>query len=140
MLRFGVSAIAEVDGKRQGGSGGGGGRYGLEYFDAHPPEEHGREAARVAITMLDAVEAPAGQMEVVLGPADSGILLHEAIGHGLEADFNRKGTSNYTDRIGQRVASDLCTVVDDGTISNSRGAINVDDEGRTAQTAPHVRL
>ena len=129
MLRFGVSAIAEVDGKRQGGSGGGGGRYGLEYFDAHPPEEHGREAARVAITMLDAVEAPAGQMEVVLGPADSGILLHEAIGHGLEADFNRKGTSNYTDRIGQRVASDLCTVVDDGTISNSRGAINVDDEG-----------
>jgi TldD protein len=129
LLRYGVSAIAEVGGKRQGGSGGGGGRFGLEYFDAHPPEEHGREAARVAIAMLDAVDAPAGQMEVVLGPADSGILLHEAIGHGLEADFNRKGTSNYAGRIGQRVASDLCTVVDDGTIGNSRGAINVDDEG-----------
>ncbi|MEO6953177.1 MAG: metallopeptidase TldD-related protein [Polyangia bacterium] len=129
LLRFGVSAIAEHNGKRQNGSGGGGGRYGLEYFDAHPPEEHGREAARIAIAMLDAVEAPAGQMEVVLGAADSGILLHEAIGHGLEADFNRKGTSNYTDQIGKRVASDLCTVVDDGTLANSRGSIDTDDEG-----------
>jgi len=133
LLRFGVSAIAEQDGKRQGGSGGGGGRFGLEYFVAHPPEEHGREAARVAIAMLHAVDAPAGEMEVVLAPADSGILLHEAIGHGLEADFNRKGTSNYTGRIGQRVASDLCTVVDDGTIGHSRGAINVDDEGNPGQ-------
>jgi TldD protein len=133
LLRFGVSAIAEADGKRQGGSGGGGGRFGLEYFVTHPPEEHGREAARVAIAMLHAVDAPAGEMEVVLAPADSGILLHEAIGHGLEADFNRKGTSNYTGRIGQRVASDLCTVVDDGTIGHSRGAINVDDEGNPGQ-------
>ena len=133
LLRFGVHAIAEAGGKRQAGSGGGGGRYGMEYFDAHPPESHGREAARVAIAMLDAVDAPAGQMEVVLAPGDSGILLHEAVGHGLEADFNRKKTSNYSDRIGQRVASDLVTVIDDGTLSHTRGAINVDDEGNLPQ-------
>jgi TldD protein len=133
LLRFGVHAIAEAGGKRQGGSGGGGGRFGMEYFDAHPPESHGREAARVALAMLDAVEAPAGSMEVVLGAGDSGILLHEAVGHGLEADFNRKKTSNYSGRVGQRVASDLCTVVDDGTIEHTRGAINVDDEGNLPQ-------
>ena len=79
--------------------------------------------------MLDAQEAPAGQMEVVLAPGDSGILLHEAVGHGLEADFNRKGTSNYSGQIGEPVASDLCTVVDDATLLQSRGTINVDDEG-----------
>ncbi len=133
LMRFGAHAIAESNGKRQGGSGGGGGRFGMDYFDSHPPEEHGREAARVAIAMLDAVEAPAGSMEVVLGAGDSGILLHEAVGHGLEADFNRKKTSNYSDRVGQRVASDLCTVVDDGTIAHTRGAINVDDEGNLPQ-------
>jgi TldD protein len=83
--------------------------------------------------MLDAVEAPAGEMTVVLGPGDSGILLHEAVGHGLEADFNRKQTSNYSGQIGKKVASDLCTVVDDGTIAGSRGAINVDDEGYAGQ-------
>src|SRR5207302_5416969 len=93
LVRFGVYALAEDGTKRQGGSGGGGGRFGMEYFDAHPPESHGKEAARVAVAMLDAVEAPAGSMEVVLGAGDSGILLHEAIGHGLEADFNRKETS-----------------------------------------------
>jgi TldD protein len=133
LLRFGVHAIAEVGGKRQAGSGGGGGRFGMEYFTTHPPEEHGREAARVAIAMLDAVDAPAGSMEVVLGSGDSGILLHEAVGHGLEADFNRKQTSNYSGQIGKRVASDLVTVVDDGTIENTRGAINVDDEGNLPQ-------
>jgi TldD protein len=130
LVRFGVHAVAEApDGRRQGGTGGGGGRRGLEYFDEHPPESHGREAARVALQMLDAQEAPAGAMEVVLAPGDSGILLHEAVGHGLEADFNRKKTSNYTDRVGQPVASPLCTVVDDGTVGHSRGSINVDDEG-----------
>jgi len=129
LMRFGVYAIAEDGAKRQTGSGGGGGRFGMEYFDAHPPEEHGREAARVAVAMLDAVDAPAGSMEVVLGAGDSGILLHEAIGHGLEADFNRKETSNYSGQLGKRVASELCTVVDDGTITHDRGAINVDDEG-----------
>ena len=129
LLRFGVHAIAEVGEQRQGGSGGGGGRYGMEYFDIHAPESHGKEAARVAIAMLEAKDAPAGQMEVVLGPGDSGILLHEAIGHGLEADFNRKETSNYSGQIGQKVASELCTVLDDGTVANTRGAINIDDEG-----------
>jgi TldD protein len=129
LMRYGVHAIAEAGGKRQGGSGGGGGRFGMDYFDRHPPEAHGREAARVAVAMLDAVEAPAGSMEVVLAAGDSGILLHEAIGHGLEADFNRKETSNYSGQLGKRVASDLCTVIDDGTVEHSRGAINVDDEG-----------
>jgi TldD protein len=133
LMRFGVSVVAEPGDKRQSGSGGGGGRFGMEYFDSHPPEEHAREAARVALAMLHAQEAPAGQMEVVLGAGDSGILLHEAVGHGLEADFNRKRTSNYTDRVGQQVASELCTVVDDGTIAHSRGAINVDDEGNPGQ-------
>ncbi|HKA91448.1 MAG TPA: metallopeptidase TldD-related protein [Haliangiales bacterium] len=133
LVRFGVRAVAEDGAKRQSGSSGGGGRFGLEYFDAHPPEAHGREAARIAVAMLDAREAPAGEMAVVLGPADSGVLLHEAVGHGLEADFNRKKTSNYTDRVGQQVASPLCTVVDDGTVVHSRGTINVDDEGHASR-------
>jgi TldD protein len=129
LIRFGVRVIAEQDGKRQTGSSGGGGRVGLDYFDGRSPEWHADEAVRQALVMLEAREAPAGEMEVVLGPGDSGILLHEAVGHGLEADFNRKRTSNYTDQIGQRVASDLCTVVDDATLAHSRGAVNVDDEG-----------
>lgn len=135
LLRYGVHVVVEQGGKRQTGSSGGGGRIGMRYFDAEgglhdkSPEWHGREAARLALAMLDAREAPAGELEVVLAPGDSGILLHEAIGHGLEADFNRKKTSNYSDRVGQRVASPLCTVVDDGTIAHTRGAINVDDEG-----------
>ena len=91
------------------------------------------EATHVALAMLEAVEAPAGQLPVVLAAGDSGILLHEAVGHGLEADFNRKQTSNYSGRIGEVVASELCTVVDDGTVENSRGAINVDDEGIPGQ-------
>ena len=129
LLRFGVRAIAERDGKRQEGSSGGGGRTSMGYFEGKSPEWHAREAARQAVMMLDAHEAPAGQMEVVLAPGDSGILLHEAVGHGLEADFNRKGTSNYSGKIGESVASDLCTVVDDATLLQSRGSINVDDEG-----------
>lgn len=129
LMRFGVRALAERGGKRQDGSSGGGGRMTLGYFDEKSPEQHARDAARQAITMLDAREAPAGQMEVVLAPGDSGILLHEAVGHGLEADFNRKGTSNYSGQIGNRVASPLCTVVDDATLLQSRGTINTDDEG-----------
>ena len=101
-MRFGIRAIAERDGKRQEGSSGGGGRTTLGYFDGKSPEYHAKLAAEQAIRMLDAQEAPAGTMEVVLAPGDSGILLHEAVGHGLEADFNRKGTSNYTGQIGQR--------------------------------------
>src|SRR5512139_1058977 len=135
LLRFGVRAVAEDQGKRQAGSGGGGGRYGMDYFaDAkRDAAAHGREAARIAIAMLDAKDAPAGEMTVVLGPGDSGILLHEAVGHGLEADFNRKETSNYSGQMGKVVASPLCSVVDDGTIVGSRGAINVDDEGYAGQ-------
>src|SRR5580658_64622 len=129
LVRFGVRVIAERDGKRQEGSSGGGGRTSMGYFEAKSPEWHAREAARQAVTMLDAEEAPAGQMAVVLAPGDSGILLHEAVGHGLEADFNRKGTSNYSGKLGESVASDLCTVVDDATLLQSRGTINVDDEG-----------
>ncbi|HEV7554418.1 MAG TPA: metallopeptidase TldD-related protein, partial [Kofleriaceae bacterium] len=136
LLRLGVRAVAEENGKLQAGTGGGGGRFGIDYFETelHDAAAHGREAARIAIAMLDARDAPSGQMPVVLGPGDSGILLHEAVGHGLEADFNRKETSNYTGQIGKPVASPLCTVVDDGTITNSRGAINVDDEGYAGQS------
>ena len=135
MMRFGVRAVAEEGGKRQSGSGGGGGRYGMEYFTLSERDAvaHGREAARVAIAMLDARDAPAGEMTVVLGPGDSGILLHEAVGHGLEADFNRKQTSNYSGQLGKPVASPLCTVVDDATLVSSRGALNVDDEGYAGQ-------
>ena len=135
MMRFGVSAIAEDGAKRQSGSSGGGGRFGLDYFAQTDKDaaDHGREAARIAIAMLDARDAPAGEMPVVLGPGDSGILLHEAVGHGLEADFNRKETSNYTGQLGQQVASKLCTIIDDGTIGASRGSINVDDEGFIGQ-------
>ncbi len=133
LFRFGVRAIAEKDGKRQEGSSGGGGRMSMEYFGDRSPEWHAREAARQALIMLEAVEAPAGEMNVVLAPGDSGILLHEAVGHGLEADFNRKGTSNYTGQIGNPVASDLCTVVDDATLLQSRGTINIDDEGNEPQ-------
>jgi len=129
LIRFGVSVIAEQKEKRQSGSSGGGGRIGLEYFHTNSVQKHAEEAVRHAIVMLDARESPAGEMEVVLSPGDSGILLHEAVGHGLEADFIRKGTSNFTGRVGQRVASDLCTVVDDATIPASRGSINLDDEG-----------
>ena len=135
LLRFGVRVVAEENGKRQEGSSGGGGRAGLAYFDSHSPESHAEEAVRQALVMLDAREAPAGEMEVVLAPGDSGILLHEAVGHGLEADFNRKRTSNYTDAIGTRVASELCTVVDDATLGHSRGSLNVDDEGNVPSSS-----
>ncbi len=140
LIRFGVRAVAEAGDKRQAGSSGGGGRYGIEYFshNKRDAESHGREAARIAVAMLDAEDAPAGEMEVVLAAGDSGILLHEAVGHGLEADFNRKNTSNYAGQIGNKVASDLCTVVDDGTLAHSRGSINIDDEGNTGR--PNVLI
>lgn len=129
MVRIGVSVVAS-DGQRvESGQSGGGGRFGLDYFDRISPESHGQEAVRIALVNLDSRPTPAGTMPVVLAPGDAGILLHEAVGHGLEADFNRKRTSNYTDRIGHSVASSLVTVVDDPTIVGSRGSINVDDEG-----------
>jgi len=134
LVRLSVFAIAQDGTKRQSGSSGGGGRVGLEFFSGErSPEHFAREAARQAIVQLDARDAPAGEMEVVLGPGWPGILLHEAIGHGLEADFNRKGISAFSGRVGQRVASDICTVVDDGTIPSRRGSLNVDDEGEPTQ-------
>ncbi len=129
MMRFGVSTVARDGTKRESGRSGGGGRVTLGYFEDKSPEAHAEIAARQALTLLDARPAPAGKLPVILAPGDSGILLHEAVGHGLEADFNRKRTSNYTDQVGKEVASSLCTVVDDPTIVQSRGAINVDDEG-----------
>ena len=135
LVRFGVRVIAEENGKRQEGSSGGGGRTTLGYFEGKSPEWHARTAAEQALRMLEAEEAPAGTMEVVLAPGDSGILLHEAVGHGLEADFNRKGTSNYSGKIGSVVASELCTVIDDATLLMSRGSINVDDEGNEPKSS-----
>jgi TldD protein len=129
LMRFGVSAVVESDGKRESGRSGGGGRMTLGYFEHRSPEFHSKEAVRQALVLLDAKPAPAGQLEVVLAPGDSGILLHEAVGHGLEADFNRKGTSNYTGRVGKPVASTLCTVVDDASLLQGRGSVNLDDEG-----------
>ncbi|HET9954937.1 MAG TPA: metallopeptidase TldD-related protein [Polyangiaceae bacterium] len=129
LMRFGVRAVAEREGRRESGSSGGGGRMSLAYFSDKSPEYHAEKAVHQALVLLDARPAPAGQMEVVLAPGDSGILLHEAVGHGLEADFNRKGTSNYTGQVGNVVASPLCTVVDDPTLLMSRGTINIDDEG-----------
>ncbi len=130
LLRLNVLCIAEDGDNRQSGSSGGGGRVEYDFLltdDRHLEFAH--EAARRAILNLDAVDAPAGTMDVVLGSGWPGILLHEAIGHGLEGDFNRKKTSAFSGRIGERVASELCTVVDDGTIPNRRGSLNVDDEG-----------
>jgi TldD protein len=130
LVRLNVTCIAEEKGQRQMGSYGGGGR--LEFGWLLEEERYARfarEAARQAILNLSARDAPAGNMTVVLGPGWPGILLHEAIGHGLEADFNRKGVSAFTGKIGQRVASDLCTIVDDGTIANRRGSLYIDDEG-----------
>jgi TldD protein len=135
MARLSVMVLArEKGGMPQQGYAGGGGRVTLDHFLTQAtPEYFAKEAARQAIVQLDAIAAPAGEMTVVLGPGWPGILLHEAVGHGLEADFNRKGTSAFSGKIGQQVASPLCTVVDDGTIQNRRGSLNVDDEGAPTQ-------
>ncbi|MDO9268430.1 MAG: metalloprotease TldD [Methylobacter sp.] len=130
LVRMNVTVIVEQDGQREQGSMGGGGRSDYNYFiDRDIALEYGREAVRQALVNLEAVDAPAGNMTVVLGPGWPGILLHEAIGHGLEGDFNRKGTSAFSGRVGERVASDLCTVVDDGTLQGRRGSLTIDDEG-----------
>jgi len=130
LSRLNITCIAEERGNRQMGTFGGGGRVDFDFFtSAKAYERYAREAVRQALLNLEAEDAPAGMMDVVLGPGWPGILLHEAIGHGLEADFNRKKISAFTDRIGQKVASELCTVVDDGTIPSRRGSLNLDDEG-----------
>jgi len=128
LIHLGVTCIAERGGVRQQGTSGGGGRSTFAELVARA-DTFAREAARQALVNLDARPAPAGTMTVVLGPGWPGILLHEAVGHGLEADFNRKGTSAFSNRLGTRVASELCTVIDDGTIPGRRGSLNVDDEG-----------
>ena len=134
LARMNVFCIARQNGTSARGSSGGGGRVALDFFHTEKTPEHfAHEAARQAIVQLDAREAPAGEMEVVLGPGWPGVLLHEAIGHGLEADFNRKKTSAFSGLIGKKVAGDKCTVVDDGSMPSRRGSINVDDEGAATQ-------
>jgi TldD protein len=134
LVRMNVSVIAEHNGRREQGSAGGGGRVSYEYFlQEERALGFAREAVRQALVNLDAIDAPAGTMPVVLGPGWPGVLLHEAVGHGLEGDFNRKGSSVFSNRIGQQVASKYCTVIDDGTIANRRGSLSVDDEGTPSQ-------
>jgi TldD protein len=134
LIRLNVSVILEQNGQREQGYAGGGARADLNYFlDGELPMEFAREAVRQAVVQLEARPAPAGTMPVVLGNGWPGILLHEAVGHGLEGDFNRKGVSAFSGKIGQKVASELCTIVDDGTIANRRGSLAVDDEGTPAQ-------
>ena len=133
LIRLSVTVIAEQKGRREMGSSGGGGRFGLAYFDEALVQSYVDEAVGYALTNLDARPAPAGEMVVVLGSGWPGILLHEAVGHGLEGDFNRKGSSAFAGKIGQRVAAKGVTVLDDGTIADRRGSLNVDDEGHASQ-------
>jgi TldD protein len=139
LVRFNVSVIVEQQGRRERGAQGGGARSDYRYFlqaDSQGEERamaYAREAVRQALVNLEAVAAPAGSLPVVLGPGWSGVLLHEAVGHGLEGDFNRKGSSAFSGRLGQAVASPLCTIVDDGTLSGRRGSLSVDDEGTPTQ-------
>jgi TldD protein len=134
LVRFNVSVIVEQNGRREQGYAGAGGRFTLpELVKDDKPLQLAREAVRQALVNLEAIPAPAGPMTVVLGPGWPGILLHEAIGHGLEGDFNRKGTSAFAGRVGEKVASELCTIVDDGTLSRRRGSLNIDDEGTPTQ-------
>ena len=134
LIRLNVSVILEQNGQREQGYSGGGARAGLGYFvDGDLPLDYAREAVRQAIVQLEAQPAPAGTMPVVLGNGWPGILLHEAVGHGLEGDFNRKGVSAFSGKVGQKVASEHCTIVDDGTLPNRRGSLAVDDEGIPGQ-------
>ncbi len=134
LIRMNVGVIAERNGRRERGNAGGGGRREMSWLlEEDRCDQYAREAVRLALLNLDAVDAPAGAMPVVLGPGWPGVLLHEAVGHGLEGDFNRKGTSAFTGRIGTQVASPLCTVVDDATLADRRGSLRVDDEGTPGQ-------
>ncbi|MDH5258642.1 MAG: metalloprotease TldD [Gammaproteobacteria bacterium] len=134
LVRLSVNVIVEQNGKREQGASGGGARVSYGYFlEDDRASAYAKEAVRQAILKLDAVDAPAGVMPVVLGSGWPGVLLHEAVGHGLEGDFNRKGSSVFSGRIGEKVASSVCTIVDDGTLSQRRGSLNIDDEGTTTQ-------
>jgi TldD protein len=133
LVRLSLTVIAEQNGRREVGSAGGGGRYDYSYFTDALLEKYASEAVASALVNLEARPAPAGPMTVVLGPGWPGVLLHEAIGHGVEGDFNRKGSSAFSGRIGERVAAKGVTVVDDGTIADRRGSLNIDDEGNPTQ-------
>ncbi|CAH0207605.1 MULTISPECIES: metalloprotease TldD [unclassified Pseudomonas] len=134
LVRFNVSVIVEQNGRRERGGHGGGGRTDYRYFlNEDRAMGYAREALRQALVNLEAIAAPAGTLPVVMGAGWSGVLLHEAVGHGLEGDFNRKGSSNYSGKIGQQVASKLCTIVDDGTLAERRGSLSMDDEGTPTQ-------
>ncbi|MDV5860164.1 metalloprotease TldD [Pseudomonas mendocina] len=134
LVRFNVSVIVEQNGRRERGGHGGGGRTDYRYFlEEDRAMGYAREALRQALVNLEAIAAPAGSMPVVMGAGWSGVLLHEAVGHGLEGDFNRKGSSAYSGQVGQKVASSLCTIVDDGTLAGRRGSLSVDDEGTPTQ-------
>ncbi|HEY4542736.1 MAG TPA: metalloprotease TldD [Noviherbaspirillum sp.] len=133
LVRLSITVIAEQNGRREAGSSGGGGRYSYAYFTDEMLEKYASEAVSTALVNLEARPAPAGQLTVVLGSGWPGVLLHEAIGHGLEGDFNRKGSSTFSGRIGERVAARGVTVVDDGTLADRRGSLNIDDEGNPTQ-------
>ncbi|MCO7224055.1 metalloprotease TldD [Pleionea sp. CnH1-48] len=134
LVRLNVNVIVEHNGRRERGASGGGGRYGYDVFvQQNKATEYAKEAVRQALVNVEAIDAPAGQMPVVLGAGWPGVLLHEAVGHGLEGDFNRKGSSTFSGRIGERVASPLVTVVDDGTLAGLRGSLSIDDEGMPTQ-------
>ena len=138
LVRFNCTVLVERNGRRERGSAGGGGRFGYQYFlepvgEVSRALDYAREAVRQALVNLEAVDAPAGSMPVVLGPGWPGVLLHEAVGHGLEGDFNRKGSSAFAGKIGQKVASEHCTIVDDGTLPGRRGSVSIDDEGTPGQ-------
>lgn len=133
LVRFSITVVAEQDGRREVGSAGGGGRTGLDYFSDDILAGYVEKAVAAALINLEARPAPAGEMTVVLGPGWPGVLLHEAVGHGLEGDFNRKGSSAFSGRMGERVAAPGVTVLDDGTLAGRRGSLNVDDEGHVTQ-------
>ncbi|WP_269631816.1 metalloprotease TldD [Pelomonas sp. BJYL3] len=133
LVRLSITVIAEQGDRREVGTGGGGGRFGLAYFTDEMIASYAEDAVNAALTNLESRPAPAGEMTVVLGPGWPGVLLHEAVGHGLEGDFNRKGSSAFAGRIGQRVAAKGVTVLDDGTLADRRGSLNVDDEGHPSQ-------
>lgn len=133
LITLGVQAVATDKRERGSGYAGDGGRTSIAYFDEHTPESLAQDAARIATVNVSAVPAPAGEMAMVVGAGGGGVLLHEAVGHGLESDFNRRGTSLYSGRVGERVASELVTIFDDGNLPEERGSINVDDEGVPGQ-------
>ena len=134
LITLGVQAVASEKRERSSGYVGDGGRTSIAYFDTHTPESLANDAARIAMVNLNATPAPAGEMEMIVGAGGGGVLLHEAVGHGLESDFNRRGTSLYSGRIGERVASELVTIFDDGNLHEERGSLNVDDEGVPGNT------